>query len=371
MNIVFTIANNSSVPYFNWFAKKAAEMKEHTFIFIALCKDKPEMINDVGHYGWECYWIPFDSAKRKIEMLKALFKAYSLFKKIKPDVVHTHLFDDALPCLLAAKLARVKVRAIVKADTGFHYEYTPKWVIADKFNNYNATHIIPPSNEAKKFVLEKEKADPKKTVMIHHGIPINVFTNVVDKFRQELINRYDLTDKIVIGTVSRLIEWKGYRYIINAARNIITAYPNSVFLFVGVGEQKSELEELVKNLQLENHIIFTGWVDRDYIPSLYSLFDVYVHAASYEPFGFVIPEAMMNGIPVVSTPTGSALDAIEHKENGFVAKYKDSNSLVEGIQYAIENGDSFRLQGKAIAEKMYDFNIMYENYIELYEKAIK
>ena len=80
-------------------------------------------------------------------------------------------------------------------------------------------------------------------------------------------------------------------------------------------------------------------MNRNYIPSLYSILDVYVHAASFEPFGFVIPEAMMNGAPVVSTPTGSALDAIIHKENGYLAEYKNSDSLAEGISYIINNFD--------------------------------
>ena len=44
MHIVFVIANNSSVPYFNWFAEKAAEKKEHTFTFIAMHAEKPKMI---------------------------------------------------------------------------------------------------------------------------------------------------------------------------------------------------------------------------------------------------------------------------------------------------------------------------------------
>ena len=68
-------------------------------------------------------------------------------------------------------------------------------------------------------------------------------------------------------------------------------------------------------------------MDRTYIPSFYGILNVYVHAASFEPFGFVIAEAMMNGAPIVSTPTGSALDSIKHKENGYIVEYKNSEVL--------------------------------------------
>lgn len=367
MHIVFTIANNSSVPYFNWFAKQAALQKEHTFTFVALCKESPQMIKDVAEYGWDCYWIPFDHINRKKDLIPAFYKAYKLFLKLKPDVVHSHLFDDALPCLLAARLAGVKKRAIVKADTGFHYKYVPQWMFLDRFNNWNATDIIPPSTESEKFILDKEKANKNKVTMIHHGIPSEIYTKKSQEIKEKLILKYNLRGKVVVGTVSRLIDWKGYKYIIKAAKKVVKIHPNAIFLFVGEGGQKNELESLVRSEGLENNIIFTGWMDRDNIPSFYSLLDVYVHAASFEPFGFVIPEAMMNGIPIVSTPTGSALDVIEHKKNGYLTKYKDADSIAEGVLYAIEKGADFKGKGKQMALKKFEFQEMFNNYIKLYE----
>jgi glycosyltransferase involved in cell wall biosynthesis len=375
MHIVFVISNESSVPYFNWFAEKAAQqtesatgVKEHTFSFVTLYTHRPKMTEDVGKYGWKCYWFKYDHHNRKRGMIRTFFQLYSLFKKLKPDVVHTHLFDDSVPALLAAKLAGVKKRVITKADTTFHYFYAPKWMIADKLNNFNATHIIPPSRESEQFIIEKENAPPDKITMIHHGIPPELFTKQSDEAKKYLIEKYQLQDKIIIGTVARLIEWKGYRYIIEAIPEVVKKYPNAIFLFVGEGNQKQELEQLAKTLNVEKHIIFTGWVERNLIPSLYGILDAYVHAANYEPFGFVIPEAMMNAAPVVSTPTGSALDAIQHKQNGYLVNYKDAASMAEGINYTLEYGADFKEKGKNTALEMYNFELMYDNYIKLYQK---
>lgn len=368
MHIVFTIANNSSVPYFNWFAEMASQKKEHKFSFIALCKEKPQMIKDVAKYGWKCYWIPFDHTKRKKSMISAFFKIYRLLKQLKPDVINSHLFDDALPCLLAGKLIGIKIRAIVKADTGFHYNYAPQWVKFDKLNNTLATHIIAPSNESKKFILEKEKAEKSKVKMIHHGIPSKIFTAQSEKIKANFIKKYKLQNKIVMGTISRLIDWKGYKYIINAAKIVVKDYPNAIFLFVGEGNQKEELEQLVKVNNLENHIIFTGWVNRNEIPSLYAIIDIYVHAACFEPFGFVIPEAMINNKPIVSTPTGSALDAIEHKTDGYLCKYKNEESLAKGILDTIKNGHLYKERIGKKGLQMFEFEVMFNNYINLYTK---
>ena len=368
MHIVFVIANSSSVPYFKWFAEKAALQKVHHFTFVSLCKDKPQIIEDVEKYGWKCYWFNFDFSHRKKGMVSSFFKLYRLFKKLKPDIVHSHLFDDSLPALLAARLAGVKKRVITKQDTTFHYYYAPNWVKADRFNNWNATDLIPVSREAETFILTKEKANPNKITMIHHGIPSKIFTTQSEKYKKELIEKYNLKNKIVIGTVARLIEWKGYRFIIEAAESIVENYPNVVFLFIGEGSQKNELIELAKKHNVSEHIIYTGWMDRAYIPSLYSILDVYAHAASFEPFGFVIPEAMMNSAPVVSTPTGSALDSIQHKKNGYLVKYQDSDSLAKGIIYTIEHGNTFKEKGKQTALELFEFDLMYNNYIKLYEK---
>lgn len=369
MHIIFVISNESSVPYFKWFAEKAAQQKKHQFTFVTLYTERPQMIEDVGKYGWDCYWIKYDHQKRKRGMVRAFFQLHGLFKKIKPDVVHTHLFDDSFPGLLAARLAGIKKRIVTKQDTTFHYFYAPKWVFADKINNRNATHIVPVSKEAEKFIIEKENAPVEKITMIHHGIPPKIFTQQSEEYKKELTQKYQLDGKMVIGTVARLIEWKGYRYIIEAIPEVIKKYPNAIFLFIGQGDQKEELQELAKKLNVLEYIVFTGWVDRRYIPSLYSILDVYAHAANYEPFGFVIPEAMMNAAPIVSTPTGSALDAIKHKENGYLVKYKDAASMAEGINYTLEYGTSFKEKGRETALEMYSFELMWDGYIKLYQQT--
>ena len=368
MHIVFVISNNPSVPYFTWFAEMAAQEKKHTFSFIALCQNRPKMIDEVSQFGWKCYWLPWNHNRRKTSMVLSFFRLWKLFIKIKPDVVHSHLFADSIPTLLAARFSRVKRRVITKQDTSFHFFYAPKWAIADRFNNFNATDLIPVSNESKEFIIKNEGANHKKITMIHHGIPSKIFTNKSDKNKSELILRYGLQNKIVIGTVARLIEWKGYRYIIESAKKVIKHHHNALFLFVGEGDQKQELEKLSELYGVKNHVIFTGRIDREYIPSLYSILDVYVHAASFEPFGFVIPEAMMNTAPVVSTPTGSALDSIEHKKNGYLVKYKDSKTLTEGILYTINHGKEIGIKGQKTALEKFEFKNMYDNYIKLYER---
>jgi glycosyltransferase involved in cell wall biosynthesis len=367
MHVIQMMANNPSVPYFKWLAEEVHNHPEMRFTFIAMCRDRPAMLDEMKERNCDCVWIKFDCEERKSGMTKSFFELLKLFKKLKPDVVHTHLFDDSFPGLLGAKMAGVKKRVITKQDTTFHWYYAPKWVWADKFNNRTATHLIAVTEENKQFILECEGAEPKKIRLVHNGFPFNLMTQQFDDVKQKFIEKYGLQDKIVVGTVSRLIEWKGYRHIINAAERLVKKYPQIHFLFIGEGEQKKELEKTITDKKLQNHITLTDWIERADIPSLYGIMDIYLHAAKFEPFGFVLIEAMFNAVPVVSTATGVAKDAIIHKETGYLVSYEEIEQLADGIEYMIENDrKAIGMKAKEAALKEYQFENMFNGYKKIY-----
>ena len=366
IHVCFVLANNSSAPYFNWFAEKAFREKNITLSFVCLHHEEPAMIHEVGKYGWKCYWLPFNHLHRKSGMIKALLGLIKLFRKIKPDVVHTHLFDDSLPALLAARIAGVRKRIITKGDTAYHFNYASKWVLFDRFNNYNATHIIAPSGESRDFIVRVEKPAAKKLYMIHHGIPVPE-----EKPDQALINalkdKFALNGKKIIGTIARFIEWKGYKTILNVAVEVIEKHPDAVFLFIGTGPQEAELKALVRERSLENNFIFTSWLTAEEILAIYRILDVYLHAAYFEPFGFVIAEALMAGVPVVSTPTGAAADAVVNGENGFLGTYGNAHSLAKGVISLLDDNNlDFRIKARESALNLFTFERMWAEYLNLY-----
>lgn len=374
MHVLQIIANNSSVPYFNWFADRIGQYPGMKFSFVALYHEKPAMIDEMKKKGNDCYWIKFDHRHRKKSMITSFFKLYKLFRHLKPDVVNTHLFDDSLPALFAAKLAGVKMRVITKNDTAFHWMYSPQWVKADRFNNINATHIVAISGEAKKFIIEKEKADIDKICLIHHSISISDSTHQTAQDKAELKKRFGLENKMVIGTVARYIDWKGYRYIIEAARTIKEKHKDVKFLFAGHGEQKTELQELVKKHGLGEYIVFTGWIKKEQMPSLYGVMDIFLHAAIMEPFGFVFAEAMANGVPIVTTPTGVAGDVLKDRETCYFVKYKDAQGIAEGIEWMLEHPAEravMKEKIKEIAKEQLSVEKMLDDYIRLYKGELR
>lgn len=372
MHILFVIASESSVPYFTWFADKARSQDKHRFTFVALSSKPSEMVEEMEEKGWGVYWIKYNSINRKRGMIKSFFQLYFLFKKLKPDIVHSHLFDDSLPAMFAARLAGIKKRVLTKQDTTFHWYYAPSSVKFDRFNNRNATDVVAIANENKKFILEKEKCQPQKVHLVRHGMPYHLVTSSRSDFIEELRTEYQMEGRIVIGTVARYIHWKAHHLLIEAAQKLIEKYPNLLFVWAGSDGgtgYKKNLQEEVKRYNLQNHILMLDWVDRIKIPSLYKCMDIYLHPALNEPYGFVITEALMNRVPVISTRAG-ATNFLEHLKDGYLLEQDSVDDILKGVSSLLDDADLRNRLGESgcrVAKENCTFDHMWEGYMEIYE----
>lgn len=366
-HIIEIITDPNSVTYFNHFAELSKNHPEIKLSFICLNDVLPPMVQDMKQRNCDVYWIPFNTSQRKRSWLKAYYPLKRLLKRLKPDVVHSHLFDDGFITMHAAKKLGIEKRIHTKQCTAYHWYHAPKAVLLDRMINKWATHLISVSTESKNFLIEKERADPAKIKLIHHGIHLNTFSQTNPNAIKNFKDKFSLHNKRVIATLARYVEWKGYQTFIEAAAIIAERYPDVVFLGIGSGPLEHELRQLIKEKNLEHRFILTGWLDKSIIPFVFQSIDIYVHCAFMEPFGFVIPEAMASRVPVVSTRTGSAGDAIIHLESGYLTDYHSPQQTATGIEHMLNNNTS------PITEKAYrtietDFTIetMWQRHLDLY-----
>lgn len=372
MKIVFVIANNSTVPLWSLFMREAAARKDAEFEFVAMTPVPPKMAEEASAYGFPCHWVPFDCSHRKSQMLLAVPRLYALFRRLRPDVVHTQLFDDSVPALLAARLAGVPTRVITKQDTGFHRYFRPQWQFMDRFNNANATHVLAVSEEVGEFLRSEERCSPAKIHMIHHGIAVKEYSAPDPAEVRALRNRFGMEGRTVVGTVARFIEWKGYLDIIRVVEIVAKQAPEALFVWAGYGDQVESLRRILRERRLEGNVTILGYLEPRLMPQLFGAMDIYLHAAFMEPFGYVIAEAMMAGLPVVSTPTGAARDAIRHGENGWLGSYHDPDSLAAGVMHYIRSRPAKPfLAAQETAAAKFDFTMTYDRYLKLYASAAK
>ena len=365
-------ATSGSVPYLSWFAQRAHREKNIRFTFLVMYHERPAMMDEMPALGFDCHWIRFDPRHRKRGMIKALPWLWWHMMRYRPDVVHGHLFDDTLPAMVSAWAARIKARTYTRQDSGFHWNYAPRWVFLDRAIARFAHRVIACSGDVRSHMTEKERVDPGRISLVHHGIPPARYTSTDHATMERLRTRFGLAGKgPVLGTLARFIEWKGYEHIVAAARILVKEYPDARFLFCGTGPQEPQVRRWVREYGLENNIVFTGWVDRDDVPSLFAIMDGYLHAADHEPFGFVYAEAMMAAVPVVTTPTGAALDAIEDGVSGILVRSRSGEGLAQGVRrlMSADRGAMGRA-GKAAALRMFPLDAMYDGYLAVYRKIL-
>ena len=120
----------------------------------------------------------------------------------------------------------------------------------------------------------------------------------------KIFNKYKLKNFKIISYVGRLEEEKNLFFLI---KNFNKIKINNLCLFiVGYGSQLKKLKKIAKNNYSNNRIIFTGKLQGNNLHVMYNLTQILILPSKYEPFGAVVPEALMSGCKVlVSNKVGS------------------------------------------------------------------
>lgn len=208
-------------------------------------------------------------------------------------------------------------------------------------------NMIAVSEFVMKHMLENFGTDPKLINVVHNGVSPGIYD---ESKTAELKSRYYEEFGIpagakVAGMVASLTPRKGYIHFLRAARKIKEETGNVVFLGVGGGPQREELEHKAREFGLEDSFRFPGI--RGDVRDMLHFFDVFVLSSWSEGLPYVILEAMCMGRPIVSTDVGGIPEAIKHRENGMLVKPGDEDTLAENIMEVISNDDLARTLGAA------------------------
>lgn len=166
----------------------------------------------------------------------------------------------------------------------------------------------------------------------------------------ELRSEFGLAPGIpMLACVSRLIPWKGHRELIKALSIVKRDIPEFRLLIVGEptygGEvYEQELRNLSAELDLDKHIIFTGY--RRDVPHIMAASDIYAMPSFEEPFGMVYLEAMAMRKPVIALDNGGAREIIEDEASGLLSAPQDIGHLAANIVRLVKNPDLRKEMGQ-------------------------
>jgi glycosyltransferase involved in cell wall biosynthesis len=133
----------------------------------------------------------------------------------------------------------------------------------------------------------------------------------------------------IVGSVGRFVPYKGYSHLLEAARLVEHALPDTHWILVGDGEERPNLETQARKQGMQRQIHFAGW--REDIPEILSLCDVFALPSLAEHFGRVLIEAMAMGKAVVATNAGGVPEIVTHGETGLLIPPGNSTALAEAL----------------------------------------
>lgn len=215
------------------------------------------------------------------------------------NVVHSHTMFNSGIVLSIARWNHVPVR-IAHSHSIRGPEH--RGVIKTAYENFmrksiirNATKLVACGKSAGRW-LYGEGVFTSKGILIHNGINLEVYGYNEEK-RKRIREMYGISGSFVIGHVGHLAAVKNQAFIIKLMPEILKRIPDTMFMIVGDGHDKEMLYELVQNMGMEDHILFTGNVNNvgDYMSAM----DVFAFPSLYEGMPLSLVEAQTNGLPCI------------------------------------------------------------------------
>ena len=213
--------------------------------------------------------------------------------------------------------------------------------------------------------------NPEKVHVIKNGINLNRFIKNIgsNSIKESLGIKKEIR---VIGTIGSLTKEKGHVYLLKAATNVIERFPEVMFLFVGDGKERINLEKAASKLGIEDKIIFSGM--REDVPEILSILDVFVLPSLNEGLPMALLEAQAARIPAVATRVGAIPDVLEDGVTGILVNSKDPEAISEAIIRILEDHDSaLSMAQKGFERVRDDFSSekMASKYLSLYKELIE
>ena len=260
--------------------------------------------DEIRAAGYSVYFLNLNPFNLPI----VFFRLYKMIKEYNPSIVHTWLYHSDLIGGISAKLAGVKYIIWSIRTTNLRQGSYVTSVIryfCSKLSFYIPDKIVVVAEKAKKKHIDLGYKSSKMTV-IPNGFEIakfDVSLNKVASFKKE-IGLAD--DELVVGCVGRLSQVKGQDVFVKATKIVLKVFPRVRFLLIGRGLDYSNHEfiDVLKKHSNINNFILLG--ERSDIPTCLKSMDLFCLPSRSEGFPNSLGEAMLAGIPCVSTDAGDA-----------------------------------------------------------------
>jgi glycosyltransferase involved in cell wall biosynthesis len=352
---VFKLRVNKSCSFTDFIVllNEKLVQKGYQNVFVFTDVQSETVKKEIEDYGAEITVI-----KNKWDSFSFAKQLFDLVKKYDPQIIDFHFCSSITLVPLLAWLRIFKRR--IKLIFHYHGEIIPIQDLRFKNKHFSRLRIltfffhkiVTVSKANERFLRALNiKKDIK---VIYNGISLNNFSsNDTNRCRRE----YNIPENdLILTSVSTLIPRKGLDILLKALAKVINVIKNVKIIIVGKGPLEGMCKQLVQDLGIRDHVIFTGFLE-EFPYHILSGSDVYVSASNSESFGIVYAEAMALGVPVVATNVGGIPEVVSNGITGLLVAPRDENALSEAIINLIENKErrqEMGLKGRMRVEAMFN-----------------
>ncbi len=312
--------------------------------------------------------------------LLALGELRSLFRTLRPDIVHTHNPKPGVYGRLAAKAAGVP--GIVNTVHGIYA--LPDDRLAKRALVYGLERLAAACSDVELVqnpedvaVLERIGVARSKIRLLGNGVDLRRFDPAGIDPAAAAAARQALgagPGVVVCGAVGRLVREKGYLELIEAAARLRRTHPQARLVVVGPADPaKSDgltPDDLARGTG-QGGIRFLG--ERHDVEVLYAAMDLYVLASHREGFPRSAMEAAAMGLPVVATDIRGCRQVVDHGRTGLLVPPRDAGALAGALAALVEDEPRRRAMGRAgraKAASQFDQNEVIETTLDAYREVL-
>ncbi|HEY9849896.1 MAG TPA: glycosyltransferase [Leptolyngbyaceae cyanobacterium] len=329
-------------------------------------KNPSVLINSLNIFKYS-----FSEYGEQARKLRLFYSVIPFLGKLPYDIIHCHYGRNGIRGLMLRELGILSGKLL----TTFHgfdiSSYLQKYGDRIYDRLFEKGDLFLPISEHWKGRLIELGCNEKKIIVHRMGIDCTKF----------LFNSPELLpqDKIKIVTIARLVGKKGVEYGIRAIATLAKLKPNIQYDIVGDGPLKENLQQLIYELDASHVVKLLGWKQQQELLEILKQAHIVLAPSitskdgDQEGIPVILMEAMATGKLVVSTRYSGIPELIEDGTSGLLTEERDVKSLVEKLNYLIENPDiwaNMALAGRVYVEKHYDIHKLNERLVEIYKQQL-